>query len=382
MQQATITVAKVTVNPDLLTWARTERGLSIADAAQKLHLSESDLIDLENGRQYPDISLLRQMSAKYRISLYAFLLPTRPAPLPKIHDFRTPARRNSHGLRQETLIALQDVREALETFSELQRTDPKVVQLPSLDSVRHGEQAAGLAIRIRKQFGVSVKEQWQWRSPAFARDEWRRRIEALGVFVYFKQMHDEDCRGFSMIHDGLAAICVNDREGTPGAASFTLLHEFCHLLLRKTGISDENTSNATEKYCNRFAGAFLIPVVDLRDVLKSPSKPYDYPDDKIVWLANKFRVSNRAMAFRLEETRLAPEGYYDSHTSAWKKPKAKKGTRKGGPTVVEKAAKALGRQHTKTVLKAYGKGLLSGSEAHGLLDVPFKSFGQLGTAIE
>lgn len=383
MQPATITLPKITVNPDVLKWARVERGLSLADGAKKIGISEIELAEYESPRPsvQVDLGILRRMSDGYGINRVSLFLPQPPPPLKKLHDFRTAVKRRS-ALHQETLLAIQDVRDSLDAFAELRDLDPKAVDTPQLDKVLRDESAEALAKRQRRRFGVSVKEQFSWHSPAYARDQWRRRIEEFGVFVYLKPMDKGDCRGFSLFHDGLAAICVNDREESPGAEAFTLLHEFCHLLLRNTGISDENQVNRIERYCNRFAASFLIPIVDLRDQLKSPTEAYDYPDKKIHSLANKFKVSDRAMALRLEETRLAPKGYYNAHPGAWDLPKVRVRQIKGGATAVQKAAKALGRRHTKTVLRAYGKGALSAPEAHALLDVPRKSFRLLEMAVE
>ena len=65
----------------------------------------------------------------------------------------------------------------------------------------------------------------------------------------------------------MQGICSLDSQNTPiimiskaeefdPAKTFTLIHEYCHLLLREPGISDQNTQNPVEAFCNQFAGAF------------------------------------------------------------------------------------------------------------------------------
>jgi transcriptional regulator with XRE-family HTH domain len=255
-------VPEISVNGDVLKWAREERGLSRAVAADLLEISHSELTAYEEGRKKPLVGMLRLMSARYQINFVSLLLPQPPPPQPQLQDFRTHPGRSPRALTMETLIAIQDVhvRDALATFAEVRADDPSSVPLPKLDQMRERETPEELAARQRRRFGVGIKRQQEWPSLAFARNEWRRRIEAQGIFVYLKPMNLEDCRGFSIIHEGLAAICVNDREESPGAETFTLLHEFCHLLRRQTGISDENRRNAVEKYCNQFAASFFNPV--------------------------------------------------------------------------------------------------------------------------
>lgn len=381
-----ITVAEINVNGDVLKWARTEREHDRTAAADLLGIPEQELAEHESGTKKPTVSVLRHMAAKYEINFVSLLLPAPPAPVPRLHDFRTLAQGVASALTHETAVAIQDVRDALEAFAELREADPLAVPLPRLDTVRPRESPEDLAARQRKRFAVTIEDQQRWWTHSFARDEWRRKIEALGVFVYLKPMDLNDCRGFSMMHEGLAAICINDCEETAGAETFTLWHEYCHLLRRAAGISDENRYNPTERYCNLFAASFLIPKTKLREILNSPTKPANYPDTVVRRLANCFKVSNRAMALRLEYTGLAPRGFYSARTAAWDKPKPPRQPRPTimvkGPTAVGRAARVLGGHHTRTVLKAYKSGLLTGADAHYMLDVPIPSFGRLGAVVE
>jgi Zn-dependent peptidase ImmA (M78 family) len=377
---ATSELALISVNPDVLKWARQERGLSRADAAQRLRIPEHELLGYESGSK-PSLSMLRRMSERYPINFVSLLLPEPPSPQKKLTDFRAPSTRRSGGLHRDTLVAIQDVQDAIEAFAELHQEDSDAIQLPRVDEILKGQSAEDAARIQRAKFGLSFDEQRKF-SPAGARDEWRRRLEARGILVYIKPMPRDDCRGFSILKHGLAAICVNDREENAGAESFTLFHEYCHLLLRKTGISDESNKNQIERYCNRFAAAFLIPLVELRLSLKSPTKPFDYDDTTVKRLASRFKVSNRAMAYRLEQANLAPKGYYESHTSAWDVPSPRKvDAQIKGMTAVERSAKEFGRTHTRFVLGALKRGLLSKADAHGLLNVPIKSFPHLGAAV-
>jgi Zn-dependent peptidase ImmA (M78 family) len=376
------TVALITVNPDVLKWARNERGYDRPSAAKVLGIPELELAAYESGTKKPNVSILRHMSAKYEINFASLLLPDPPPPLQKMHDFRTISGGVVGSLTHSTTVAIQEVRDALESFAELRESDPSAVALPRLDFVRPKESPEDLAARYRRRFGIGVEDQQRWGTQAFARDEWRKRIEALGVFVYLKPMNLHDCRGFSMMHEGLAAICINDKEETAGAETFTLWHEFCHLLLRQTGLSDENRYNRIERYCNLFAASFLIPKTKLREMLNSPTKPNEYSDATVKRLANRFKVSNRAMALRLEYTGLAPHGFYSKRTAAWDLPKPRKGPIKSGVSAIGRAVRVFGGHHTRTVLRAHKSGLLTGADAHHMLDVPIQSFPRLRTAVE
>src|SRR5699024_4139664 len=58
-------------------------------------------------------------------------------------------------------------------------------------------------------------------------------------------------------------IFINTRD-TPQAQVFTLLHEFAHLLLGESGVSDlaPNNPHKIERFCNRIAAEFLVPSVE------------------------------------------------------------------------------------------------------------------------
>ena len=154
------------------------------------------------------------------------------------------------------------------------------------------------------------------------------------------------------------------------------------MLIRQTGLSDENKYNRVERYCNLFAASFLIPKTKLREMLNSPTKPNEYSDATVKKLANSFKVSNRAMALRLEYTGLAPRGFYSKRTAAWDFPKPRTGPIKSGVNVVGRAVRIFGGHHTRTVLRAHRSGLLTGADAHHMLDVPIQSFGRLRLAVE
>ena len=66
-------------------------------------------------------------------------------------------------------------------------------------------------------------------------------------------------RGICLAEFPLPAIVFTKE--SPSAQAFTLVHEFAHVLLKASGIFGELERNAqaVERWCNRFAGAFLMP---------------------------------------------------------------------------------------------------------------------------
>src|SRR5207253_681067 len=145
-------------------------------------------------------------------------------------------------------VAREEIEEALEVFEDIRAEVRGIVPKLNIGRAQLDQDPEVVAARERRKFNVSIEEQRQWHGLGEARRRWRERIEERGVFTYMIPLPEQELSGFSLLHDDLAAICVNDREPTEGAKIFTLLHEYCHLLLRQTGISDENSSNRVERF--------------------------------------------------------------------------------------------------------------------------------------
>lgn len=374
---------EVPVNGRVLKWARDIRGLSLEAAALRLSISPEELRKYETGAKLPMIGFLREMASKYQINFASLLMPE-PLPIEK----RLTDHRVRHGrapLTLESIVAMEDISEALDAFADIAAESSRLVPKLNIGTATLEENPEFVAQRERKRFNVSIQEQQSWRDTYTARNRWRQRIEDRGIFTYLiKLQAPEELSGFSLYKpDNLGAICVNDREVNDGAKIFTLFHEYCHLVLRQGGISDENNADRVEQFCNRFASAFLIPRNYLVDFLpKDIEIPYEFSDRDVKNLARSFRVSNRAMAYRLEQAELAPDGFYARKTAPWDVP-----VEKPAPSKPEKLnhiviqLKRIGKLHAFTVLQAERKHLINPFEAAELVGVQFASFPKLAKAI-
>lgn len=373
---------EVPVNGKVLEWARKIRGLEIEKAAELLGIQADELREYESGAKKPLVGFLRNMSAKYQVNFTSLLMPE-PLPIQKPPtDHR--ARFGRHPLSMDTLIAIEDVNEALDAFEDIANEAPRIVPKLNIGTAHLEDDPETVARQERRRFGVSVDEQRTWRNLAEARRRWRERIEDHGVFTYMIAMPPEELSGFSILRDDLAALCINDRESTEGAKVFTLFHEYSHLLLRKTGISDENNSNQVEQFCNGFAASFLIPRNPLIAAIGDIKTPYEFSDAEVKRLATRFRVSNRAMALRLEKTGLAPQGFYSRRTEPWDVPSEIPHSlpERGHPSYIKIRIKQVGRLHARTVLQAVERRVINSFDASVLIGLKPTSLGKVQAALE
>jgi Zn-dependent peptidase ImmA (M78 family) len=377
-----VVMAEVPVNGKVLEWARLLRSLTLDDAALLLGIPPDELRDYERGNKSPLVTFLRHMSAKYQVNFAALLMPE-PLPIEtRIADHRV--RSGRAPLTIESIVALDDIAEALDAFADIASESKRAVPSLNIGAATLEDDPEIIAAQERKRFGVSMEEQQSWRNIYTARLRWRQYIEDRGVFTYMIKMQSpNELSGFSLYRNGLGAICVNDREVTEGAKIFTLFHEYCHLLLRQGGISDENNNDRVERFCNRFAASFLAPRKSLKESIADDIEfPYEFSDIEVKELARRFRISNRAMAYRLEEIGMAPTGFYGRRTAPWDLPSPiPQRSESDKPNRIIIQVKRLGKLHAFTVLQAEKRHLLNPFEASQLVGLRPASFPNLAKVV-
>ena len=277
-------------------------------------------------------------------------------------DFRTlesAAPHNSFDFR----VALSNVRTLQATLNVL-RSEDQYFYGASLrqydlarDPFKQGEDE-------RQTIGVTVRQQLDWSAgDGFRR--WRAIIERLGISVYLQAFQLNDCRGCAIFDDGaMPAILINKNEVSDNARTYTLIHEYAHLLVRRPGISDLNRRNPVEAFCNRFAAAFLMPVAALRRVLPHwPDEPVNWEDATINAAARTLKVSAQALAIRLEELGRARPGF----NIRFVRKQTKKKARGGG--YIRMRLSEIGGRFTASVIGALDRDVIDdvhASEALGL----------------
>ena len=318
----------VTVNPEILVWARETAGLSRADAAAKLGLKDTKtmtaverLAALErgDGSQVPTRSNLVKMAKSYHRPLLTFYLAAPPRQSERGTDFRRPPGtsstlqprvdalvrdvRSRQSLVRATLIAEDEARPP-EFIGALQKRNHPTAAHKLLQDL--------LPEKLRLHYYTKRDAK-----PAFAL--LRSHVEQMGIFVMLKgnlgshhtKISPKDFRGFA-IADPIAPFVVINEHDLPEAWSFTLLHELIHLLLGQTGLSgSEVKHHQEEQFCNRIAGEWLLPDRQLE------SLTLDRHGDiaqQVTRFAGKHNLSSMMVAYRLRQIgRIDQERYNQLH---------------------------------------------------------------------
>jgi Zn-dependent peptidase ImmA (M78 family) len=142
----------------------------------------------------------------------------------------------------------------------------------------------------------------------------RMKLENNGVLI-LKNSDLGKCKARGLcIYNEVLPIIILSKEA-PNGSLFTLCHEFAHIILGQSAVSGEsvqrrNQVNLVESWCNKFAGAFLMPKQSLFQFIHPVPKQPEISDEELARLANKFAVSKHAMLVRLVQLEVVDAEYY------------------------------------------------------------------------
>ena len=187
---------------------------------------------------------------------------------------------------------------------------------------------------IRKKLDFSFTQQLQAKDDEDLFKILRDKIQDIGVYVvlegnlgsHHSSISTEEFRGIAItdIFAPLVAINSNDYKQ---AMLFTLLHEFAHILLGDSSVSNVSVNtmhvDAEEVFCNKFAAEFLLPA---REILRKTAHSFNADNifDTVSNYAKQFKVSIMVMARRLYDLGKINNDIYQEIVSSIKRQIAKK----------------------------------------------------------
>ena len=293
----------------------------IEETARKMNTKPERLLSWESGEARPSMPQVRKLANAYKRPISYFFLPEPIEEPPIPHDFRrlpgADERQYSPALLHELRTAYRRRRFALDLASDL---GASLVTFDKLGTVSVEDDAETVAQQVRTLINVDINRQKAWRDARTAYRAWRNGIEAIGVLVFQVVGVDlSQMLGFSLAYAESPVIAVN-RKLAPNGRTFTMLHEFTHLLLGANGVCDIEESlprnrheQSIEVFCNRVAGAALVPKSELlAHRLVAPARPRirDWEDATLVTLAREFGSSEEVVVRRLLINGRTSEAFY------------------------------------------------------------------------
>ena len=382
--------ARANISKPVLRWARFQAGYSQEDARRKLQVKIERYQAWENDNEdlKPTIKQLRKIAKLYKRPVSLFYLTDPPQGFQPMRDFR---RLPGDGLRSYSPallygmeLAQQRRNLALELYEDIGEEIGEFVLKASLE-----DKPEELGARIRRDLGITFSDQVQWRrydalGPFKA---WRRALEDLNILVFQMSSVDrEEVSGFALAENYLPIIAVN-RKDVPNRRTFSLLHEFVHILLQLSGASDLDVDarrppeeQKVEIFCNGVAAATLMPseqILGLASVQAHAGHSTNWHDAEIREAGDLFGVSREAFVRRLLTLGRTTRAFYEAKRQQYRAEfldnlekrqkqfrESEKKFRKNPPQDV---FVELGRPYVRLVLDGVRQDLLTLNEASGYL---------------
>ena len=383
MPQHSFQQNKIPVNPKVLAWARNRAGYDIERVAQKLNVNSERIEEWESGCSSPTPKQGRKLAEFYgRPFLEFFFLDIPHVAEPQlVPDFRfykdRPKQGDSRNLRDILSWAEEKRLNALDLLEELDEAPPPFP--PELkftvnddpdttaDTARHFLQyTAGQFMSKPSDENKTTKLI-------------RSKLEQSGILVLKQnEITKLGIRGICLCIKPLPVIVFGKEP--PSAQSFTLLHEFAHILIGKSAISgkpfliarnEQGQSKKIEQWCNNFAASFLIPRSILEEKVACPDYPAkDFDRDRLSSLAKAFAVSTHAMLIQLVNLGYVESNFYWS--TMWPEFKKLEASYKiiARPKYYgQRFVNSHGDFYTGLVLEALGHGLITNHNAAEFLGI-------------
>jgi len=380
------TSTQALVNPTVLTWARQESGYPPEPAAKRLNVKLERLLAWERGDLKPTVRQTQDLAKFYHWPFGVFFLPEHPTLPPLAAEYRRLPGVRPGVESPEFRLALRVMSQRREVALEL--SEELGARVEDFSFTAHlSESTAAVCARLREALGITADEQRGWTSDWQAWRRWREAVETAGVLVFqFPKVSLAQARGVTLFKFPLPAIGINSKESSPGARSFTLLHELTHLALalgnEERAALGETRDDASwlevERFAEEAASAALIPQEMLSSILqKMDVSPDAWDISSMRSLAGKFNITPLAMATRLRTAgALSWEGY-NRWKLEWNQYVGTLPKRKGFASPVGKTLGRSGRSFVQLVLEALDMNRITAVQASRYLDLRFNHFDKL-----
>jgi Zn-dependent peptidase ImmA (M78 family) len=227
-----------------------------------------------------------------------------------------------------------------------------------------------------------------WTSSYAPFNAWRAAIEAQGVLVFqIRDVDVEETRGFSIAQSPLPVVAANIKDA-PSARAFTLLHEYTHLLLRRGGLCDLHDDEAArdeglvEVFCNRVAGAVLVPGSDLlAEPIVLAHRGEDWSEDEVGPLARAFGVSREVVFRRLLILGRTSQRRYEARRQQYAREFAARAKVDGFAPPHRLALSTAGKAFVSLVLRSFHQEKINSSDLAEYLGVRLKHLPKIEDAL-
>ena len=389
------TSVEVSIAPDVFRWLCGTSGWLAKDIAKRIEVPEEDVRSWCEGNKNPVLPLTKveKLSEAFKRPLAAFLLSKPPEEIKTLPDFRKLP--GVHGdFSKETHLAIRKARRLQKVRSELMENLGSDVSVKVRTRTLQDDSEV-VANDERVNLPVEMA-QISTSTPTKLFQIWRDWFEQKNITVLQLKMPVEDARGFSLTDNKPFVIVVNESDA-PNAKIFTLFHEYGHILLNESAVcnrdsdeTDDKRINRIEYWCNRFAGAFLVPEDFLKKELDIEKLCQTTHYSRIAAsIANRLKISKESALMRLLTLDYISPSEFRTERDKIRaaavlikeqmKEKQRQSTKKSGPAISldKKCLDEKGHHFVSLVLKNSDLGYITSRDALDYLDIKMKNLEKL-----
>ena len=308
-------------NPAMLRWARDFAQLTIHEAAKKAGTSPENVEAWEEGSSVPTVRQARLLAKAYDRSFLEFFRNAPPpgADIELVPDFRlhrhVPKPDEDRELKKVQRWAESLRNSALDLY-EILGEDPPAFPAPLFATLASNPELIAKTAREVAAFPLSDQVDLPSVAVASLPKRIRSVIEGLGALVLRHPVLDKfGSRGLCLFKQPLPIVIFSSE--APAAQCFTLAHELGHIILQQSALSgppanDRGGAEAdVERWCNQFAGAFLVPADAIAERWAKPNEPMPaIGDDTLKQWARSFGISKHAMLIRFIDLGYVDPQFY------------------------------------------------------------------------
>jgi Zn-dependent peptidase ImmA (M78 family) len=360
---------------ETLRWARETANLDVEDVAQKMNKDPNIIQGWESGELSPTYVQLEKLAYTiYKRPLALFFFPEPPKEITPRNSFRTLPESEFEEFSPYFLRLFRKAQSFQIKIKELSEesdiTSRKVLQDLKFKSL---EDLKRITRTVRNILGVSLQEQIAWTNENIAFENWRAKLEAVGVHVFKDAFRQHDISGFCLYDEEFPVIYVNN--SMPKTRQiFTIFHELAHLLFKTGGIDKTDTiflkrvhgdNRKIEVACNRFVGEFLVPKEDFDRRIISRKLSDKFIED----LASTYKVSREVILRRCLDKGLVSQDLYERKSREWIGQALERRSSASGGDYYRNVVSYLSGKYLKLAFKSYLENKISATQLADYLGV-------------
>lgn len=360
------------VNGNIIKWAREYYNMTQTDAALAIGVDIGRYCNWEDGTEFPTYAKLRKISEVFHKPSALFFFPD-PPQLPSIKgDLRTLPAKVIGSLSKNIILQFEKAKAYQINLHELYGNRQSIL----VKRADFPTDITELCDYFRLQLAFPLSAQKARKNAKVVFEIFREKFYELGIYVFKDAFKDNSVSGLCLNDDQYPIIIINNSMSF-ARQIFTLFHELYHLISNTSGAEiirddfyvylNEHQANS-EKACDVFANAFLVPLCDFEQELKK--QPLD--EDRITDLAILYSVSKEAIMYKLLSMGKISHQDYDRlketfYGDAIRNPKKKTGEKGGGNHYLTKLS-YLGPRYAGDVFKEYFSGRINSARASEMLN--------------